>query len=443
MRRIDSRRRRALVATSTVLILASSPSTTAFSSNVPLRTRFSCSNNSVGRTVGASSANGDAATLQHKQTTRLCLSSGIFSGKRPRRRIGTSERYQPNDWIKNLITIPTSFVLHRIGLHILFDAGVTVSTLFAREVLGWRWLRLSETVHGLLAGFLGLLLVFRTNTAYARYDEARDVWKQASSFCRSLAHQSVINLRQTPCAAAKFEQLLLAFPDVLAYTCLAGNKRVRLPPFEWALIYGKVALDSDYDLDEQPSDEYAADEYGFPLTLNEQSLPPGTLLVHNLHTCLSKAAEERTGEDELFNLHLITMGRLVNKLCEVVSACEKIRDCPVPLTYSRHTSRFLTLYCGTLPLAIAPKLGWLSVPVMAVFSWLVYGLEEIGHVIEMPFYPVSTQPSYLMDDGAIDDDRASKTRPYDIGLPVCAMSERIRTELKKILALRPRKRARI
>ena len=426
MRRIDSRRRTALIVASAVLVLASSPTATAFNGNALPRARIA---------ARSSASNGDP--LQ-----RNTLRSGIFSGKRSsRRRIGTSERYRPNDWITNMITIPTSFVLRRIGLHILFDVGLTASTLFAREVLGWRWLRLCDTVHGLLAGFLGLLLVFRTNTAYARYDEARDVWKQASSSCRSLAHQSVINLRQTPRAAAKFERLLYTFPDVLAYTCLAGNKRARLPPFEWALIYGKVALDSDYDFDEQPNGEYAADEYGFPLSLDEHSLPPGTLLVHNLHACLSQAAEERTREEPLYNLHLVTMWDLVNQLGEVVSACEKIRDCPVPLTYSRHTSRFLTLYCGTLPLAIAPRLGWMSIPTMAVFSWLVYGLEEIGHVIEMPFYPVSTQPSYLMDDGTIDDDRSSKTLPYDIGLPVCAMSERIRTEIKKILKLRPRKEA--
>lgn len=44
-------------------------------------------------------------------------------------------------------------------------------------------------------------------------------------------------------------------------------------------------------------------------------------------------------------------------LNSVLGACERIVQTPIPLHYSRHTSRFLTLYCTTLPIVITPSLG--------------------------------------------------------------------------------------
>ena len=92
-------------------------------------------------------------------------------------------------------------------------------------------------------------------------------------------------------------------------------------------------------------------------------------------------------------------------------------------------------------------LGWLSLPVMGIISWLLYGLEEIGHLIEQPFVPVTDRPSYLIENDEEnnggggsgkqnDDDRAAKTMPYDIGLPVCSVAERIRNEVENIISLR-------
>jgi len=58
---------------------------------------------------------------------------------------------------------------------------------------------------------------------------------------------------------------------------------------------------------------------------------------------------------------------------------------PIPLHYSRHTSRFLTLYCNSLPLVITPSLGWLAPVMMSILTWALFGILEIGHLIEEPF----------------------------------------------------------
>ena len=59
---------------------------------------------------------------------------------------------------------------------------------------------------------------------------------------------------------------------------------------------------------------------------------------------------------------------------------------PVPLSYSRHTSRFFSVYTFTLPLALCDSLNlWLLPPAVAIVSWVIYATEEIGHIIENPF----------------------------------------------------------
>ena len=81
-----------------------------------------------------------------------------------------------------------------------------------------------------------------------------------------------------------------------------------------------------------------------------------------------------------------TTEHLVGELVSCVGGCELIRRTPVPFMYSRHTSRALTWWCGTLPLVLVDLLGAAALPSMAGICWCIFGIEEIGHLIEQPFY---------------------------------------------------------
>eukprot|EP00741_Cyanophora_paradoxa_P019210 tig00000215_g18546.t1 len=56
-------------------------------------------------------------------------------------------------------------------------------------------------------------------------------------------------------------------------------------------------------------------------------------------------------------------------------ACERIIKTPIPLSYSRHCSRFLTLWCATLPFVLVRDLGWAIIPVTAMLTYAVVGIE--------------------------------------------------------------------
>ena len=77
--------------------------------------------------------------------------------------------------------------------------------------------------------------------------------------------------------------------------------------------------------------------------------------------------------------------KCTSSLGECLGACERIVQTPIPLHYSRHTSRFVTMYVSTLPFLLVGALGALTLPVMGALSWALFGILEIGHLIEEPF----------------------------------------------------------
>ena len=79
-----------------------------------------------------------------------------------------------------------------------------------------------------------------------------------------------------------------------------------------------------------------------------------------------------------------------------MSTCERIYNTPIPLAYSRHTSRFLVIYVSTLPLVLVGALRWATLPVMLIVCWALFGILEIGNLVEEPFTAVVSSTSVLM-----------------------------------------------
>lgn len=80
------------------------------------------------------------------------------------------ERYSSQDWLSNVLSIPRSLTLKRIKSHLLANLAVTAVVL-ALRAKGVH-LTMPALPHQLTGSFLGLLLVFRTNVAYARESPA-------------------------------------------------------------------------------------------------------------------------------------------------------------------------------------------------------------------------------------------------------------------------------
>ncbi|KAF9147294.1 hypothetical protein BG015_011095 [Linnemannia schmuckeri] len=75
----------------------------------------------------------------------------------------------------------------------------------------------------------------------------------------------------------------------------------------------------------------------------------------------------------------------INSMTDIFTNMERIVFTPIPLAYSIHLRQVVYLYCLALPFTFLDVLGWLTVPLMCLVSFTLFGMEAIGREIENPF----------------------------------------------------------
>ena len=114
------------------------------------------------------------------------------------------------------------------------------------------------------------------------------------------------------------------------------------------------------------------------------------------------------------------MDATLSELCDDVGACERIFKTPIPLVYTRHTSRFVGFWLALLPLAVyGVDTSWnhlLTIPSCMVITFFLLGIEELGLQIEEPFSILPIEAFCDASIGAVLNDMvlaADKDRGVD------------------------------
>jgi len=266
-----------------------------------------------------------------------------------------AKRYTSSDWRHILRTTPTSQVLRGIIEPVLTNTLWAATVWALHSKLLWKS---ATQVHGLVGSALGLLLVFRTNAAYARFWEGRNLWEGILAESRALARLFMLYRDQISREKVKRMANLICLHASLLAERLGAPIKDR---------YSEIVTRQDL------------------LQLNRISNRP-LVVLNMLASEIIEIPDQQEGNQTLFSnrerLHLLSF---VDKLSKAVSASEKLVQTPVPLNYARHTARVLALWCLTLPLALVADVGLAIVPIMSAVSWGLYGIQEIGLVIEEPF----------------------------------------------------------
>jgi len=97
------------------------------------------------------------------------------------------------------------------------------------------------------------------------------------------------------------------------------------------------------------------------------------------------SADERAVMRANIQIERALMEQQLVILSNCYGACERIVRSNVPVSYSRHTSRFLSVWCFTLPFVLVNALGWMMIPTVFLVCWGLFVIEEVGHSIEDPF----------------------------------------------------------
>jgi len=284
------------------------------------------------------------------------------------------------DWWGELLTLFDSRVLNRISLRMTFTIAwsIAIATTITlghkvEDLEAFTTFDLPGWPHELVGGFLSILLVFRTDQAYGRFWEARKQWSQLSSACRQMGRLVMSNTE-----GDLLHELMAhtaAFPVTLKQH-LRGTKN----PREIAAIFNTYL---------------PANSSVIEMITESRTMPTTVLLSMSNIAARLRTAPRHEQKEQLWQ----KIENLIQEMADVVSECEKLKCSPLPLSYSRHTSRFFSIFTLTLPFALIKETSpFLIPPICAFVSWVLFVTEEIGHVIEEPFGGVSG----IKDDDAVE-----------------------------------------
>ncbi|CAE7172279.1 unnamed protein product [Symbiodinium pilosum] len=335
--------------------------------------------------VAAATATASAIAVERcrSPSRRMSAQRGplkLYAERRAERRTpepkGTprARRYTSVDWVANLRGLWSSNLLRRILSPVLCTTGVAVLVCLAHGYLlpkGKFW-HASTTGHALLVSALGLLLVFRTNTAYSRFWEGRQIWQRILDLGRDVSRYAIIFRQEMgPQTSAHVCRLVQAFPYCMIEHLRGKKDRAMRSKLE-RLIGPKGELASNVQHD-----------YTLPMSSNRP-----LFIVNQLAHAVRSVPNGEGAQAMYTNRERSQLLQNLEKLSSTIGACERLVQTPVPLSYVRHTSRFLSLFMLTLPFALVDVLGPYTVPVTCFASWALFGIFEIGLVIEDPFQGV-------------------------------------------------------
>lgn len=204
---------------------------------------------------------------------------------------------------------------------------------------------------------LGLLLVFRTNTAYDRFWEGRKFWGTLINNVRNLARRIWVAIEEKDPQDIERKKsalrLLPAFAVAMKLHLRQEAVNPELEPLMSPAQYQKLK------------------------SMNNPPLEIAFWIEDYLH--------EQYERNCLDVYQLTGMKDLINSMIDVLGGCERILKTPIPVAYAIHLKQLLLLYCLALPFQMVNDLAWGTGPVVALISFTLFGIEEIGIEIENPF----------------------------------------------------------
>jgi len=251
--------------------------------------------------------------------------------------------------------------------------------------------------YSLMSFALSLMLVFRTNSSYARWVEARALWAVLVNSGRNIVRMALASFPSTD------PGLKLALGRWAVAFARSSKLHLREEP-TWHDGESKQAGTTirnytpgskrDAESNRTTSESGVAKELQDVLqpseiTLVEEAQHRPNLVLQLMSRCVY-AAKGLDGSAR------VAIDTELKQLQDALGGCERILRNPIPLSYTRHTARFLIIWLFLLPLALWEKMHWGVVPATIVVSYLLFGIDEIAIQMEEPF---SVLPLEVLCDG--------------------------------------------
>jgi len=265
-------------------------------------------------------------------------------------------KYNPKVWFSLIFHAYSRGVMRTLTPALIFmtifAAGVCYLLL---DVLRFHESDFHTTIsmHSLLGIVLGLFLVFRTNSSYDRWWEGRKLWGSMVNNTRNLAHK------------------LNAFLDADD----TENRRwfsIMIPNYVFAV---KEHLRKGTKLSELEA-------------VNEsfiEDLKDVKHIPNRLSSMMYTRINELYKGNKISGDQLFLVDKELKEFSDILGACERIKNTPIPYNYSMYIKQFMFIYLITLPLAFVTTSGYITVPIVTLVTFVLLSVELIAEEIEDPF----------------------------------------------------------
>ena len=272
--------------------------------------------------------------------------------------------YNNKVWFRHILHFHKTDTFRILMWEMLIVAAYT-AVVAAIEIQVLRNLRLSGAdesigsalknttiMHSILGFVLSLLVVFRTNTAYDRWWEGRKLWGALVNNTRNLAVKINAFLPEA-CGSERefFNTMIGNFPTALKEHLRSGIK-----------------FDQLQDID------------GFKERLSDREHAPNLMIQTMYRKTKSLYNAGHISGDEL-----IVIDKELKSFFDIMGACERIKNTPIPFSYNIFLKKFIFFYIVTLPIGFVAYFEYWAVPISVFVFYVLVSLEIIAEEIEMPF----------------------------------------------------------
>ncbi len=268
-------------------------------------------------------------------------------------------KYNPKHWLSVIFRTKKGETLSLLfPLMCLIGAYAFIIIFFEKEVLHLpdnSSFKNIPILHAVLGGVISLLLVFRTNSAYDRWWEGRKQWGELTNQSRNLAMKLNAIL---PAADTHHRHF---FRKVISAYAIALKKHLQSPASDWELF--------DKDLTEAIG----------------QGIDRSKHVPNQLATILFQQMHKLNKNQQISDAQLLFVKDELQSLTNVCGACERIKNTPIPFSYSVFIKKFIFGYVVTLPFGYMFTLGYLGIPIIVFIFYVLASLELIAEEIEDPF----------------------------------------------------------
>ncbi|MEZ7506719.1 bestrophin family protein [Flavobacterium sp. Arc2] len=258
--------------------------------------------------------------------------------------------YNPKDWITFIFRFHKADTFRQLIPMMIFIGAYSAAIAYL-EIEYWdlpedSHVKNISIMHGMLGFVISLLLVFRTNTAYDRWWEGRKIWGSLVNNSRNLAIKlSAILTDESD--RAFFRKIIPSYASIL-------NKHLK-----------------DEETSKQLFDDIVIEHH------KHRPNQVAKVLFYKINDLYN--SRKITGDQ------LIILNHEIQSFTDICGACERIKNTPIPYSYSAFLKKFIFFYVMTLPFGYVFNLGYYVIPVVVFIFYVLASLELIAEEIEDPF----------------------------------------------------------